>query len=91
MRAGELGLPLVLANITQPPANLSPVKSPSYRSASRKPADTQAPPRRSALATHVHVAEDSQTARDEFYPHYSAYFRTHTPRDIARRGHAGRL
>ena len=33
-----------------------------------------------ALATHVHLAEDSQTALEEFYPHYSAYFREHAPR-----------
>jgi alkanesulfonate monooxygenase SsuD/methylene tetrahydromethanopterin reductase-like flavin-dependent oxidoreductase (luciferase family) len=26
------------------------------------------------------VAKDSQTALDEFYPHYSAYFREHAPR-----------
>ena len=32
------------------------------------------------MATHVHVAKDSQTALKEFYPHYSAYFREHAPR-----------
>jgi alkanesulfonate monooxygenase SsuD/methylene tetrahydromethanopterin reductase-like flavin-dependent oxidoreductase (luciferase family) len=53
-----------------------------------------------AVATHVHVAKDSQTARDEFYPYYNAYFREHaprpnlaadTPRDVyeARAGTAG--
>jgi alkanesulfonate monooxygenase SsuD/methylene tetrahydromethanopterin reductase-like flavin-dependent oxidoreductase (luciferase family) len=35
---------------------------------------------RVAVATHVHVAKDSQTARDEFYPYYAAYFREHAPR-----------
>jgi alkanesulfonate monooxygenase SsuD/methylene tetrahydromethanopterin reductase-like flavin-dependent oxidoreductase (luciferase family) len=44
---------------------------------------------RLSIGTHLHVAEDSQTARDEFYPHYSGYFRNHTPsqykaRDITR-------
>ena len=33
-----------------------------------------------AIATHVHVAKDSQAALEEFYPHYSAYFREHAPR-----------
>ena len=32
-----------------------------------------------AVATHVHVAKDSQTAFKEFYPHYTAYFREHAP------------
>ena len=36
--------------------------------------------RKVAIATHMHVAKDSQTARDEFYPHYRAYFRAHAPR-----------
>jgi alkanesulfonate monooxygenase SsuD/methylene tetrahydromethanopterin reductase-like flavin-dependent oxidoreductase (luciferase family) len=37
-------------------------------------------PLKVAIATHVHVAKDSQTAFKEFYPHYSAYFREHAPR-----------
>ncbi len=32
------------------------------------------------MATHVHVAKDSQTALDDFYPYYDAYFRAHAPR-----------
>lgn len=70
-RAGDLGLPLCLANIFQPPANFTGQIA-DYRS--RHPAG------RVAVATHVHVAKDSQTALDDFHPHYSAYFKMHAPR-----------
>jgi alkanesulfonate monooxygenase SsuD/methylene tetrahydromethanopterin reductase-like flavin-dependent oxidoreductase (luciferase family) len=78
LRAGDLGLPLVLANILQPPANLAG-QIVAYR---QRHAERGHDPRtrKVAIATHVHVAPDSQTALDEFYPHYSAYFRDHAPR-----------
>jgi alkanesulfonate monooxygenase SsuD/methylene tetrahydromethanopterin reductase-like flavin-dependent oxidoreductase (luciferase family) len=28
----------------------------------------------------MHIGESSQAARDEFYPHYAAYFRDHAPK-----------
>jgi alkanesulfonate monooxygenase SsuD/methylene tetrahydromethanopterin reductase-like flavin-dependent oxidoreductase (luciferase family) len=78
LRAGELGLPVILANISQPPTNfINQIAAYRERHAA-KGHDTSTS--KVAIATHVHVAKDSQTALDEFYPHYSAYFREHAPR-----------
>ena len=78
LRAGTLGLPVILANITQPPANFAGQIA-AYR---QRHAETGHDPatQKVAVATHVYVAPDSQTALDEFYPYYSAYFRAHAPR-----------
>jgi alkanesulfonate monooxygenase SsuD/methylene tetrahydromethanopterin reductase-like flavin-dependent oxidoreductase (luciferase family) len=76
-RAGDLGLPLVLANITQPPANFAGQIA-AYRQRRLAQGD-DASMIKVAVATHVHVAKDSQTAFKEFYPHYTAYFREHAP------------
>lgn len=78
LRAGDLGLPLILANISQPPANFEgQIAAYRQRHAER---GHEACTQKVAIATHLHVAKDSQTALDEFYPHYSAYFREHAPR-----------
>jgi len=77
-RAGDLGLPLVLANIFQPPANFVGQIADYRRRHAAGGHDARAC--RVAVATHVHVAKDSQTALDEFHPYYSAYFRMHAPR-----------
>jgi len=78
LRAGELGLPVILANISQPPANfVSQIAAYRQRHAER---GHNASSLKVAIATHVHVATHSQTALDEFYPHYIAYFREHAPR-----------
>jgi len=78
LRAGELGLPVILANISQPPTNfINQIAAYRERHAAR---GHDASALKVAIATHVHVAKDSQTALDEFYPHYSAYFREHAPR-----------
>lgn len=77
-RAGRLGLPLTLANISQPPANLAP-----QIAAYRRTFDEAGHPRarqRVAVAAHLHVAKDSRAARDGFYPYYSAYFQHHAPK-----------
>jgi probable LLM family oxidoreductase len=76
-RAGRLGLPLALANISLPPAKLAPMAD-LYRRAGMS-AGHQASELRVSLATHMYVRENSQDALDEFYPHYAEYFRTHTP------------
>ena len=71
-------LPLILANITRPPANFAgQIAAYRQRHAER---GHDASTLKVAIATHVHVAKDSQTAFKEFYPHYSAYFREHAPR-----------
>lgn len=83
LRAGELGLPVILANISQPPTNfIDQIAAYRQRHTAR---GHDASTRKVAIATHVHVAKNSQTALDEFYPHYSAYFREHAPRpELAR-------
>ena len=78
LRAGDLGLPLILANITQPPANFVNQIAAYRQRHADKGHDASA--LKVAIATHVHVAKNSQTALEEFYPHYSAYFREHAPR-----------
>jgi len=68
-RAGNLGLPLTLANIFQPPAKFVGQIA-DYRERHAKGGHD---PRtcRVALATHCHVAKDSQAALDGFYPYYA--------------------
>ena len=78
LHAAELGLPVILANISQPPANFVDQIAAYRRRHAEKGHDAGA--RKVAIATHAHIAKDSQSARDEFYPHYSAYFRAHVPR-----------
>lgn len=79
-RAGRLGLPLTLANISQPPAKYAPQLE-TYRRAGE--AAGHDPRRlRVAVAGHLYVGRDSQHARDYFYPYYSAYFRMHAPKEI---------
>jgi probable LLM family oxidoreductase len=78
LRAGVLGLPLALANISQPPAKFS-AQIADYK---RAGAEAGHDPKRLkvAIASHLHLAKDSQAARDEFYPYYAAYFRAHAPK-----------
>jgi len=74
-RAGALGLPLALANISVPPAKLAPLAE-LYRSAGIK-AGHDIAALKFSIATHLHVADNSQDAHDTFYPHYAGYFRNH--------------
>jgi probable LLM family oxidoreductase len=76
-RAGALGLPLALANISIPPAQLAPMSDLYRRTAIE--AGHAADDLRFSIATHMHVQENSQDALNEFYPHYAGYFRNHTP------------
>ena len=76
--AARLGLPLTLANISLPPENLAPQVA-DYRRIGVEAG--HAPARlRVALAGHMHIEADSQSARENFYPHYAAYFRHHAPK-----------
>src|SRR5262245_29957805 len=86
-RAGKLGLPLALANISVPPARFAPLID-RYRQSGTQ-AGHPASDLKVSVASHLHVANDAQEARDTFYPHYAGYFRSHSPdpyraRDIAR-------
>ena len=76
-RAGVLGLPLALANISLPPAKLAPMVE-LYRRAGQN-AGHNASDLKVSLATHMYIGENSQGALDAFYPRYAAYFLTHTP------------
>ena len=82
-RAADHGLPIVLANISQPPAHFTGQIA-EYRqrfaAAGHDPKN-----RRVAVATHLYIAPESQTARDEFYPYYRAYFSSHAARPYASR------
>ena len=77
VRAGTLGLPLALANIGLPPAQLAPLVD-LYRSTGRE-AGHRAGDLKVAVASHLHVQKNSQDAMDTFYPYYAGYFRNHTP------------
>jgi probable LLM family oxidoreductase len=77
VRAATLGLPLAFANIGLPPAQLAPLAD-LYRRTGIE-AGHQAADLKVAVASHLHVAKNSQDAMDTFYPHYAAYFRNHTP------------
>jgi probable LLM family oxidoreductase len=76
--AARLGLPLTLANITLPPVSLAPQVA-DYKRIGRE-AGYDPARLRVSLAGHMHVEADSQAARKNFYPHYSAYFFHHAPK-----------
>ncbi len=76
-RAGALGLPLALANISVPPAKLAPLAD-LYRRTGLQ-AGHDAAELKVSIATHMHVQKNSQDALNEFYPYYAGYFYTHTP------------
>lgn len=75
VRAGKLGLPLSLGNITLPPEKLAPAVA-AYREAGREAG--HGAKLRVAVAKHLYLARDSQTARDEFFPRYAGYIRSHS-------------
>jgi probable LLM family oxidoreductase len=77
VRAGALGLPLALANISMPPAKLAPLAD-LYRRTGVQ-AGHAASTLKVSIATHMHIKENSQDALNTFYPHYAGYFFTHTP------------
>lgn len=76
IRAGTLGLPLALANIGVPPARFAPLVD-AYRQSGTKAGHKDG--LRVSVASHLHVATDSQEAMRTFYPYYSGYFRNHAP------------
>ena len=77
VRAGKLGLPLALANISVPPARFAPLID-LYRQTGMEAGHLRQDLKVS-VATHLHVAKNSQDARDTFYPYYAGYFRNHSP------------
>jgi probable LLM family oxidoreductase len=77
VRAGKLGLPLALANISVPPARFAPLID-LYRQSGTQ-AGHPASDLKVSIATHLHVATDAREAMNTFYPHYAGYFRSHSP------------
>jgi probable LLM family oxidoreductase len=77
VRAGTLGLPLALANIGLPPAQLAPLVDLYRRTGSE--AGHGAADLKVAVASHLHVQKNSQDAMRTFYPYYAGYFRNHAP------------
>ena len=77
VRAGLAGLPLNLANIGGEPARFKPFID-LYRQtglqAGHAPSALKV-----AVSGHLHVQRDSQTAMDDFFPHYSRYMRHNLP------------
>jgi alkanesulfonate monooxygenase SsuD/methylene tetrahydromethanopterin reductase-like flavin-dependent oxidoreductase (luciferase family) len=73
-RAGKLGLPLSLGNITMPPEKLAPAVA-AYRAAGKAAGHTGL---RVGVAKHLYLARDSRTARDEFFPRYASYIASHS-------------
>ena len=71
-------MPLTLANISLPPANLAPQVA-DYKRIGREAGHD--PSRlRVSLGGHMHIEEDSRAARETFFPHYAAYFASHAPK-----------
>ncbi len=77
VRAGALGLPLALVNISVPPAKLAPLADLYWRKATE--AGHAADTLKVSMASHMHIQENSQDALNTFYPYYAGYFFTHTP------------
>ena len=86
MRAGALGLPLALANISLPPAKLAPLAG-LYRRTGMQ-AGHAAGALKVSIATHMHINENSQDALDTFYPHYADYLHPHALAISRAGGHA---
>ena len=70
VRAGMLGLPLTIAIIGGEPARFAPLVDLYRRAASEVGNDAAALP--VGINSHTYVAETSQAARDELFPHYAA-------------------
>jgi probable LLM family oxidoreductase len=69
VRAGMLGLPLMIAIIGGAPARFAPLVQ-LYREALRS-RKTDAPEAALGINSHMYLAEDARQARDEFFPYYS--------------------
>lgn len=71
MRAGALGLPMIMGFFAGPEQFVSRVEL-YHRSAEQAGHDVAQ--LRTAVSGHMYVGKTSQTARDDFYPYYSRYF-----------------
>ena len=69
--AARLGLPLMLPSVLGPPETFAPLVE-RYRE--QRASAGHAPPFRVGACSHVHVAETSQRARDEWRPYFTSYW-----------------
>ncbi len=74
VRAGRLGLPVAFA-ILGNPAGFAPLAQ-LYRASAEAAGKA---PHRIGVTSHLHLAATSQAARQQFYPHYAAYFAQNMP------------
>jgi len=77
IRAGRLGLPMALAVLGGPYARAAQLVA-LYRNVGRDAGHAET--LRVAINGHLHIAESSQAARNDFYPHYSQTSRSRPPR-----------
>jgi alkanesulfonate monooxygenase SsuD/methylene tetrahydromethanopterin reductase-like flavin-dependent oxidoreductase (luciferase family) len=76
IRAGRLGLPMALAVLGGPYGRAAQLAG-LYRTVGKDAGHAAA--LRVAVNGHLHIAETSQAARDDFYPHYSQYWLDSSP------------
>jgi len=79
IRAGRLGLPMALAVLGGPYRRAAQLSA-LYRAVGQEAGHAQT--LRVAVNGHLHIAESSQAARDDFYPYYSQYWLESTPAKI---------
>ena len=77
IRAGRAGVPLNLANIGGEPARFRPFIDLYRRSFQDAGHDRTG--LKVGISSHLHVQRNSQTALDEFYPHYARYIGHNLP------------
>ena len=76
IRAGRLGLPMALAVLSGPYSRAGQLAA-LYRAVGKDAGHAET--LRVAVNGHLHIAESSQAARDDFYPHYSQYWLDSSP------------
>ena len=81
IRAGRLGLPMALAVLGGPYGRAGKMAE-LYRAVGQDAGHAEQ--LRVAVNGHLHIAETSQAARENFYPHYSQYWSESTPSQFPR-------
>lgn len=79
VRAGRLGLPMALAVLGGPYSRAGQLAA-LYRAVGKDAGHAET--LRVAVNGHLHIAESSQAARDDFYPHYSQYWLDSSPAKV---------
>jgi probable LLM family oxidoreductase len=79
VRAARLGLPMALAVLGGPYGRVAQLTA-LYRAVGQEAGHAQT--LRVSVNGHLHIAESSQAARDDFYPYHSRYWSESTPSKI---------